>query len=148
MTEDFHPLVRGTAEGRAQVLDEPLSLWGGLDPETGAVIDAHHPQRGTILSGRVLVMPFGRGSSSSASTFLEAVRCKTNPAAIVLAETDDILVLAAIVARTLYGITVPVVVVSRAAYDSIRTADGLQLGENSLTVSRDGQTLMSLKASR
>ena len=32
--------------GRALVLDEPLSLWGGMDPATGEVIDAHHPQRG------------------------------------------------------------------------------------------------------
>jgi predicted aconitase with swiveling domain len=110
MSDEVAALVAGTARGRAQVLEEPLSLWGGLDPETGAIIDVHHPQHGVIVAGSVLVMPFGRGSSSSASTLLEAVRLRTHPAAVVLAEADDILVLGAIVARALYGVGVPVVV--------------------------------------
>jgi predicted aconitase with swiveling domain len=37
--------------GGALVLDEPLSLWGGVDPATGEIIDAHHPQRGVNVSG-------------------------------------------------------------------------------------------------
>ena len=53
--------------GRVLVLREPLSLWGGMDPATGQLIDAHHPQRGASLAGRVVVMASGRGSSSSAS---------------------------------------------------------------------------------
>lgn len=148
MVEEFEPLVKGTAEGIAQVLDEPLSLWGGLDPETGTVIDGHHPQRGEELAGKVLVMPFGRGSSSSASTFLEAVRCRTNPSAVVLAEPEDILVLAAIIARSLYHVTVPVAVVPRHVYESIRTRDLIQISQPSLTVTRNGKQLVSLKSSR
>ena len=50
--------------GPALVLDEPLSLWGGMDPATGELIDARHPQRGARLTGRVVVMPSARGSSS------------------------------------------------------------------------------------
>ena len=130
------------------VLKEPLSLWGGLDPETGAIIDAHHPQRGVVMKGNVLVMPFGRGSSSSASTLLEAVRVRTHPTAIVLAEPDDILVLGVVVAKALYDITLPVAVVPRPAYDSIRTGDEVALAENRLIVSRDGNEVMSLDASR
>ncbi|HXF74203.1 MAG TPA: DUF126 domain-containing protein, partial [Actinomycetota bacterium] len=66
-------LVPGRAAGVAVVLAEPLSFWGGLDPATGRVIDARHPQRGAALSGRILVMPAGRGSSSSPSVLAEAV---------------------------------------------------------------------------
>ena len=47
--------------GRALVLDEGLSLWGGMDPATGELIDSHHPQRGASLIGRIVVMPSGRG---------------------------------------------------------------------------------------
>lgn len=98
------------ATGRALVLDEGLSLWGGMDPATGRLIDAHHPQRGASLTGRVVVMPSGRGSSSSASVLAEAVRAGTAPAAIILAEPDLILAIGSAVAEELYGVAVPVCV--------------------------------------
>lgn len=94
----------------ALVLDEPLSLWGGVDPASGEIIDVHHPQHGANVSGRVLVMPAGRGSSSSASVLAEAVRAGTAPAAIVLGEPDLILSIGSAVAEELYGVRVPVVV--------------------------------------
>ena len=97
----------------ALVLDEPLSLWGGVDPATGEIIDIHHPQHGANVSGRVLVMPAGRGSSSSASVLAEAVRAETAPAAIVLGEPDLILAIGSAVAEELYGKRVPVVVLPR-----------------------------------
>ena len=114
-------LVAGTAVGEALVLDEPLSLWGGLDPGTGRVIDVRHPQHGAVVGGRVLVLPSGRGSSSSSSVLAEAIRRGTAPVAIVLAEPDPILALGSIVARELYGIAVPVVVLEHRDYASIRT---------------------------
>jgi uncharacterized protein len=96
--------------GRVLVLREGLSLWGGMDPATGELIDAHHPQRGANLAGRVVVMPSGRGSSSSASVLAEAVRAGTAPAAILLGEPDLILSIGSTVAEELYGVTVPVLV--------------------------------------
>ena len=71
-------------DGTALVLEQPLSLWGGMDPATGDVIDAHHPQRGANLAGRVVVMPAARGSSSSASILAEAVRAGCAPLAILI----------------------------------------------------------------
>jgi predicted aconitase with swiveling domain len=103
-------LAPGQADGESLVLDEPLSFWGGLDPETGRLIDTHHPQAGASLTGRVLCKPTGRGSSSSSYVFAESIRAGTAPAAVVLAEPDAILALGAIVAAELYGVEVPVVV--------------------------------------
>lgn len=105
-------LVPGTGRGEALVLEQPLSFWGGVDPATGEVVDIRHPQRGANVAGRVLVMPSGRGSSSSSSVLAESVRAGTAPAAIVLAEPDPILALGAIVARELYGREMPIVVSS------------------------------------
>jgi predicted aconitase with swiveling domain len=96
--------------GRTLVLREPLSLWGGMDPATGELVDPHHPQRGVSLRGRVVVMPSGRGSSSSASVLAEAVRAGTAPAAFVLGEPDLILAIGAAVAEELYGVRIPVLV--------------------------------------
>jgi predicted aconitase with swiveling domain len=113
-------LVPGVGEGEVLVLDEPLGFWGGIDPASGEVIDAHHPQRGANVSGKVLVMPSGRGSSSSSSILAEAVRAGTAPAAIVLLEADPIVALGAIVARELYGRTVPVVVADGVPGEAVR----------------------------
>ena len=112
-------LVPGPAEGPALVLSEPLSFWGGVDAEDGTIIDRHHPQAGETVRGKVLVMPSGRGSSSSSSVLAETIRAGTGPVAIVLAEPDGILALGALVASKLYGKTTPVVVADEATYPSI-----------------------------
>ncbi|MGH2654397.1 MAG: aconitase X swivel domain-containing protein [Actinomycetota bacterium] len=113
------------AVGPALVLAEPLSFWGGVDAADGTIIDQHHPQAGETVRGRVLVMPSGRGSSSSSSVLAETIRAGTGPVAIVLAEPDGILALGALVASKLYGTTTPVVVVAGATYRSI--ASGMEI---------------------
>ena len=105
------------------VLDEPLSLWGGVDPETGTIIDRRHPQAGGSVTGRILVMPFGRGSSSSSTVLAECLRAGTAPSAIVLMEPDPILALGSSVAGELYGRSLPVVVIEGEDYARIRTGD-------------------------
>ncbi len=122
-----HVLVDGEASGPALVLPMPLSLWGGLDPETGEIIDPRHPNWGDNVSNRVLVLPLGRGSSSASSILLEAVRQGKAPAAIVLAETDAILALGAAVAREMYD-QAPVVVVAAAdVYQQIETGQYISI---------------------
>lgn len=114
--------------GRALVLDEGLSLWGGMDPATGLLIDARHPQRGASLTGRIVAMPSGRGSSSSASVLAESVRARTAPAAILLGEPDLILSIGAAVAEELYGVVVPVVVLPADELASIDDGVELRIG--------------------
>lgn len=124
-------LAPGSARGRALVLAEPLSLWGGLDPVSGEVVDPRHAQRGTPIAGRVLVMRETRGSSSSSSVLAEAVRAGVGPAAILLAAPDLILAVGSAVAAELYGTRVPIVVLAEA--DLERVVDG-----DELIVSDDG----------
>lgn len=103
-------LCRGVACGPVVALREALSFWGGVD-DTGAVVDAHHPDRGRTVTGSVLAMPGGRGSSSSSSVLAELIRSGRAPAAIVLARPDPIIALGSIVADELYGVAVPVVLI-------------------------------------
>ena len=109
-------LVAGSAEGEVLALDEPLSFWGGVHEVTGVVTDIHHPQHGICITGRILVMPSGRGSSSSSSVLAELIRAGAAPAAIVLGASDPIIALGALVAEALYGRTVPVVVLAPPDY--------------------------------
>jgi predicted aconitase with swiveling domain len=113
-------LVAGNASGEAVVLEEPISFWGGVDPSEGIVVSERHPQYGAVLRGRVLVMPSGRGSSSSSSVLLEAIRLGTAPVGIVLREPDPIVVLGVVVAEELYGMGIPVVVLSEEDYAALR----------------------------
>lgn len=106
-------LVGGEAEGDLVVLTEPLSFWGGVDENTGRIIDTHHSQRGTALAGSALLMGASRGSSSSTSTFLECVRRGTAPAILLLTDADPMLVIAAAVAIELYGRGASVVLLPR-----------------------------------
>src|SRR5881392_3980615 len=132
-TDRGRVLVRGRARGTAVVLEEPLSLWGGIDVGTGRVIDVRHPQHGVLLAGRIVVMPSGRGSSSSSSVLAEAVRLGTAPAAIVLAEPDQIVALGAIVAQELYGRTLPVVAIDPDAYPAIDDALDVRILGSTIT---------------
>ena len=108
----LHP---GTATGEPIRLTAPLSFWGGTD-EHGRIVDAHHPQCGAVLTGRILLMESGRGSSSASSVLAEQIRARTAPAAIILARPDPIIPLGALVAAELYNLNLPVVV---ASYDAI-----------------------------
>jgi predicted aconitase with swiveling domain len=104
-------LVSGEARGPV-LATAPLSFWGGYDPEAGHVIDRSHPALGAALAGVILVMPSGRGSSSSSTVLAEAIRLGTAPAGIVLSEPDPILVIGALVAGRLYGRTCPIVMLA------------------------------------
>ena len=133
-------LAPGSAAGELLVLDEPLSLWGGLEPRTGELIDVHHPQAGRTLAGKIVAMPAGRGSSSSSYVLAEAVRTGVAPAAFLLGEPDPIVALGALVAAELYGAEVPVVVLDGGTYAGLAT--GLRI---EVRASRDhGVTLTAV----
>lgn len=114
-------LVAGRAAGEVLLLAEPLSFWGGIDVNTGRIIDRHHPQAGLSITGKVLVMPAGRGSSSSSSVLAESLRIGSGPAAILLREADVIVALGAMVAQGLYGVICPVALASDSEYAALRS---------------------------
>jgi hypothetical protein len=112
VTKNAQSYAPGEAEGPALVLVQPLSFWGGIDAASGRIIDRSHPDIGRSVAGVVLVMPGGRGSSSSSSALAETIRRGTGPAGIVLAVPDPILTVGAPVARSLYNLRCPIVVCS------------------------------------
>jgi predicted aconitase with swiveling domain len=122
-------LADGAADGRALVLDEPLSFWGGVDPASGEIVDTRHRQRGASVAGRVLVMAAVRGSSSSSSVLAEAVRAGNAPAAILLGEADLILAVGAAVAEELYGRRVPVLQLTLDDLAAIPDGAAVAIGE-------------------
>ena len=118
-------LVAGVASGPLALLTAPLSFWGGVDIARGIVSDSTHPQHLSVVAGHVLAMPAGRGSSSSSSALLEAVRLGTAPAAIILMRPDPILLVGALASRELYGRGPPVVLLPSASWPLL--CQGMQL---------------------
>jgi len=114
-------LVAGEASGPVLASTEPLSFWGGYDARTGEIIDRRHPLSGQPAAGRVLAVPFTRGSSTTAQVLLEAVRTGLAPAAIVTAQVDAFVSLASIVADELYQRPIPVIVLDQADFEMLRT---------------------------
>lgn len=92
-----------TASGPLVALTEALSFWGGVDDETGTIIEARHPQFGVCLAGTALLIGATRGSSSASSTFLECIRRGTAPALVLLTTPDPMLITAAAAAWEIYG---------------------------------------------
>lgn len=124
----FHGRTLMPGEGSGLVIAiSPISLWGGLDPVTGLVIDRSHSAVGRSLAGAVLVMASGRGSSSSASVIAEALRLGTAPAAIVLSEPDAILVIGTMVADALYHRACPIVMLSPDDHAMLAAAESAEV---------------------
>lgn len=132
-------LVAGAAEGRALVTAEPLSLWGGLCPRTGEIIDRRHELSGCNAAGRIFVFPRGRGSSTSSATLMESIRNGVAPAAIVNSTADPILALGSIVSDELYSRSVPVVVLAHEDFAAIKPDDHVRIdADGTVTVNCDG----------
>ncbi|PRW97722.1 hypothetical protein C7A07_15405 [Pseudomonas fragi] len=113
-------LVDGAAFAPLLYADVGLSFWGGVDPFSGEVIDRHHPLSGECLAGRVLAIPSGRGSCTGSSVLMELISNGHAPAALVLAEADEILTLGVLVARTLFQRSLPVLCIGREAFGQLR----------------------------
>lgn len=87
----------GQASGRALVSPEPIGFLGGVDPETGIVIEKGHPLEGQNLAGTVLCFPTGKGSTVGSYTIYWMKKAGTAPAAIINAESETIVAVGAII---------------------------------------------------
>jgi len=128
-------IIAGVASGVALASTEPVSFWGGYDQVTGEIIDRRHPLSGEIAAGRILVLPYTRGSSTSTAILLESVRAGVQPAGLVTDRADVFLALASVVAGEMYESSFPMVAVSRDEFESIRTGDQVAIaGDGSVTI--------------
>jgi predicted aconitase/predicted aconitase with swiveling domain len=123
-------VIPGSANGQALVSDEPLSFWGGYDYHTGEIIDRRHPLSGQIAAGKILAIPFTRGSSTTTAVLLEAVRAGTAPAAIITTGIDSFFALASIVADEMYHRPIPIVALPHEEFRRLHTDDQISILEN------------------
>jgi len=120
-------LLDGSSEGEVRASCVPLSFWGGFDPVTGTVIDHRHPLHAAVLTGHILVLPHGKGSSTGSPILVDALLQGTAPAAIVLNRVDEIIALGGVVYEEFFNQTMPILVLDDAAFELAANATYMQI---------------------
>jgi len=90
---------RGWARGEALVSNQPISFYGGVDPETGKIIEKGHELEGRSIAGKILVFPYGKGSTVGSYIILRLKRRGIAPKAIVNLRCEPIIAVGAIIAE-------------------------------------------------
>ena len=91
-----HKAAKGKAEGEALVSDKPFCFLFQVDTKTGVVIQRDHDWEGVSLSGKILVFPQGKGSTSNSYVLYEMARCGSQPKGIINLYADPVVVVGAI----------------------------------------------------
>jgi predicted aconitase with swiveling domain len=83
-------ISKGSADGEVLITSMGISFYGGVDPETGQVVEKGHELEGQSIAGRVLVFPTGKGSTVGSYTLYRLKKAGLAPAAIINAEAETI----------------------------------------------------------
>jgi predicted aconitase with swiveling domain len=92
-------IYKGIAEGEAIVTKDGISFYGGVDPDTGEVVEVGHELEGQSITGKVLVFPTGKGSTVGSYTLYRMKKNNTAPAAIVNEQIDTIIAVGCIISE-------------------------------------------------
>ncbi len=92
-------ICRGKATGEALISKDPIGFLGGVDPQTGIVIEKGHSLEGKVISGKVLIFPNGKGSTVGSYVMLQLAKNKKSPAAIINSSAEPIIAVGAIISK-------------------------------------------------
>lgn len=121
----------GRGEGRALVSQVPVGFLGGVDPDTGIVLEPNHPLQGRSVAGRVLVFPTGKGSTVGSYTILRLARSGNAPVAMVNSHSEAIVAVGAIISD--------IPMVDQVDIDLIQDDDWVTVEDGVVTVTRPGR---------
>ncbi len=121
----------GHAAGVALVSPAPIGFLGGVDPDSGVVVEPNHPLQGQSVAGRVLVFPTGKGSTVGSYTILRLARNGVAPAAIINADSEAIVAVGAIIAD--------IPMVDQIAINSIRDGDWVVVDDDRVEIDQERQ---------
>ena len=119
-------IYKGICEGEALATTQPISFYGGVDPNTGIVIEKGHELQGKSVKGKVLVFPTGKGSTVGSYTLYRMKKNGTAPAGIVNRECETVVAVGAIISE--------IPCVDSVDISRIKTGDTIHIDNNVLTV--------------
>ncbi len=92
-------IKEGRAEGEALVSHEPIGFFGGVNPETGAVIEPGHELQGKTIGGKILIFPTGKGSTVGSYTLYRLRKNGVAPVGIINAQSEAVVAVGAIISE-------------------------------------------------
>ena len=119
-------IVSGHCRGTALVSEKPLSFLGGVDYNTGVIIEKNHDLKGESLRNKILCFPSGHGSTVGSYVLYSLVKKGFGPKAIVNQVADTVVVVGAIIAE--------IPMVDQIDIKQIRTGDIVEVNGDKGTV--------------
>jgi hypothetical protein len=90
-------ISRGKAEGEAILTREPITFLGGVDPDTGVVVEKGHELEDRSVSGKILVFPWGKGSTVGSYVLYRMKKSGTAPSGIINLKAEEVVSAGAII---------------------------------------------------
>ncbi len=119
-------IYKGTAEGEALTTMQPISFYGGVDPNTSEVLEKGHDLQGKNVKGKILVFPNGKGSTVGSYTLYRMKKNGTAPLAIINKDCETIIAVGAIISE--------IPCVDHVDIAKIKTGDVVRVNNDAVTV--------------
>lgn len=114
-------ILKGTGEGKILATKDPISFWGCVDPLTGIISDKRHDLYKSCVAAKVLVFPYGKGSSTGSLMILELLRNNLAPAAIINIRTEPLLTTGPVVGKYFYKKYFPILTIDEDSFNHLKT---------------------------
>jgi predicted aconitase with swiveling domain len=90
-------IYHGKTEGEALVTKDSISFYGGVDPETGVIVEKGHELEGQSINDKILVFPSGKGSTVGSYVIYQMAKTGKGPKALILKECEAIVAVGCII---------------------------------------------------
>lgn len=111
-------ISRGCAKGEVLISRDPISFLGSVDPKTGIVLEEKHTLVGKSIKDKVLIFPYGKGSTVGSYVMYQLKKSGAAPVAIINLETEPIVAVGAIISK------IPLVdMLEKNPYDYLKDGD-------------------------
>lgn len=117
---------KGLVEGEALVTKDPISFYGGVDPETGEISDIDNELNGVSIKGKILVFPYGKGSTVGPYTIYQLSKLDTGPCGMINEECETIVAVGAIISE--------IPTVDKIDISKIKTGDKVRIDGGTVTI--------------
>lgn len=119
-------ISRGIVEAEALTTTQPISFYGGIDPETSEILEKGHELQGKYINGKILVFPTGKGSTVGSYTLYRLKRGGVAPAGIINSECETVVAVGAIISE--------IPCVDKIDISKIETGDTVRIENGTVTI--------------
>ena len=121
-------ISKGVAEGETLTTSQPISFYGGVDPDTGVIVEKGHELEGKVVKDKILVFPNGKGSTVGSYTLYRMKKNDTSPAGIINEECETVVAVGAIISE--------IPCIDQIDISKIRTGDAIRLENDTVKIEK------------